>query len=81
MSSDSVDIDFVGEDKNKKFFHWTALHHAVDQNAIENVKSLIQFGASASAVNNNNETPLQMAIKKGNRKEIERVLMNENKVI
>ena len=40
-----------------------------------------RFGASASAVNNNNETQLQMAIKKGNRKEIERVLMNENKVI
>ena len=81
LSIESIDIDFVGKFENKDYFNWTPLHHAIDDGAMENVKSLIEFGASTSAVNDRNETPLEMARRHGDRKEMEEVLENAEKVI
>ena len=74
---DSTDIDFKGRvDSGEDYFNWTALHHAVDEGAIENVKILIASGASTSIENDKNETPLQLAKRKGNREEIAHILEN-----
>ena len=53
----------------------------MNNNAIENVKSLINKRASLTALNDRNETPLQMAKRKNNRKEIEEILLKKEKVI
>ena len=82
LSIDSIDIDFQGRnDEGESYFKWTALHHAVEGGAIENVKTLIAFGASTSIENDKNETPLQLAMRKDNREEIAHILENAEKVI
>ena len=74
---DSINIDFKGRvNRGEDYFKWTALHHAVDGGVIKNVKKLIAFGASTSIENDKNETPLQLAKRKGNREEIAHILEN-----
>ena len=71
-----MSINFAGNIEGKRFFKWTALHHAMNNYAIKNVKRLIEDGESLAALNDRNEAPLQLATRKNNRKDIEEIMLN-----
>ena len=64
-------------DMNARLNGNTPLHAAIEQNICENVERLLTVGADVTALNSQNQTPLDVAINKGN-KDVINVILNHS---